>query len=211
LVHALCVYSCEPACVQDCCVAIGKYVPWCSCKIMEPNGFGVRPLRKGCSVDTSHLSAEVFRFGAFEASVHTGELCRDGVKIHLQGQPFMVLALLLERAGDLVTREEMRDRVWPENTFVEFDYALNTAIKKIRAVLGDDADVPRYIETIPRRGYRFIASVTAAPDSSCSTEEQVTEFGAAAAGMGWRRERPLLIGMMVMAFLLGYLFRRPAS
>src|SRR2546429_8780918 len=97
-------------------------------------------------------------------------------------------------AGELVTREELRDRVWPENTFVEFDYALNTAIKKIRAVLGDDAEVPRYVETIPRRGYRFIAPVSAARDSLCRHQMSVTEFGAAVGGVGWRRERPLLLG-----------------
>jgi DNA-binding winged helix-turn-helix (wHTH) protein len=159
-------------------------------------------------MDTSRSSAEVFRFGAFEASVHSGELRRGGMKIHLQGQPFLVLALLLERAGDVVTREQLRDRVWPENTFVEFDYALNTAIKKIRAVLGDDADVPRYVETIPRRGYRFIASVTAVRDSSCRHEMPVTEPAAAADQAGCPRERQLLIGMIIMAFVLGYLVRR---
>jgi len=159
-------------------------------------------------MDTSRSSAEVFRFGAFEASVHSGELRRDGMKIHLQGQPFLVLALLLERAGDVVTREELRDRVWPENTFVEFDYALNTAIKKIRAVLGDDADVPRYVETIPSRGYRFIASITAVRDSLCRHEMPVMELGTAADQAGWRRERQLLIGMIIMAFVLGYLVRR---
>jgi DNA-binding winged helix-turn-helix (wHTH) protein len=159
-------------------------------------------------MDALHSSAEVFRFGAFEANVHTGELRRDEMKIHLQGQPFLVLVLLLERAGDVVTREELRDRVWPKNTFVEFDYALNTAIKKIRAVLGDDANVPRYIETIPRRGYRFITSVSAARDSSFRHQMSVTELGADADRVGWRRERPLLIGMIIMAFLLGYLVRR---
>jgi len=84
-------------------------------------------------MDASHSPAKVFRFGVFEAKMHSGELRCDGTRIHLQSQPFLVLALLLERAGELVTREELRDHVWPENTFVEFDYALNTAIKKIRA------------------------------------------------------------------------------
>jgi DNA-binding winged helix-turn-helix (wHTH) protein len=107
-----------------------------------------------------------------------------------------------------VTREELRDRVWPENTFVEFDYALNTAIKKIRSVLGDDATKPRYVETVPRRGYRFIAPVTHALENSCREEVAAGERGVPAHTMGGRRERPLLIGMIITAFVLGYLVRR---
>jgi TolB-like protein/DNA-binding winged helix-turn-helix (wHTH) protein len=99
----------------------------------------------------------MWRFGPFEMDVATGELRKCGVRIRLQGQPFHVLTVLLARAGELVTREELRREVWPENTFVEFDHALNTAIKKIRVALCDDACTPRYVETIPRRGYRFIA------------------------------------------------------
>ena len=76
----------------------------------------------------------------------------------LQGQPFQVCAILLSRSGELVTREELRKQVWPEDTFVDFDHALNTAITKIRLALGDEADNPRFVETLPRRGYRFIAS-----------------------------------------------------
>lgn len=162
-------------------------------------------------MDTPQSPAMVFRFGAFEANVHSGELRRDGAKVHLQSQPFLVLAVLLGRAGELVTREDLRDRVWPENTFVEFDYALNTAIKKIRAVLCDDADIPSYVETIPRRGYRFIASVRAAPQSSSRPQMSDTEFGAPVDRVGWRRERQLLIGMIISAFVLGYLVRRAPS
>jgi DNA-binding winged helix-turn-helix (wHTH) protein len=159
-------------------------------------------------MDASHSSAKVFRFGVFEAKMRGGELRCDGTRIHLQGQPFLVLALLLERAGELVTREELREHVWPENTFVEFDYALNTAIKKIRAVLGDDASTPRYVETVPRRGYRFIAPVSVAHDNSCRQETSSTERRAPAHMDGGARERPLLIGMIITAFVLGYLVRR---
>jgi len=159
-------------------------------------------------MDALHSSAKVFRFGVFEAKMHSGELRCDGTRIHLQSQPFLVLALLLERAGELVTREELRDHVWPENTFVEFDYALNTAIKKIRAVLGDDASTPRYVETVPRRGYRFIAPVSLAPDNSCRQEASSIERRAPAHMDGGDRERPVLIGMIIMAFVLGYLVRR---
>ena len=81
------------------------------------------------------------------------------MKVPLQGQPFQVCAILLERSGELVTREELRQQVWPEDTFVDFDQALNTAITKIRLALGDEADNPRFVETLPRRGYRFIGPV----------------------------------------------------
>jgi TolB-like protein/DNA-binding winged helix-turn-helix (wHTH) protein/Tfp pilus assembly protein PilF len=96
-------------------------------------------------------------FGPFEADLGSGELRKHGVRLKLQDQPFQVLALLLEHAGDAVTREELRQRLWPVDTFVDFDTGLNSAVKKLRDVLADSADVPRYIETIPRRGYRFIA------------------------------------------------------
>ena len=104
-------------------------------------------------------SAKIVRFGVFEADLQTAELRKNGVKVPLQGQPFQVCAILLERPGTLVTREELRRRVWPEDTFVDFDHALNTAITKIRLALGDEADNPRFVETLPRRGYRFIGPV----------------------------------------------------
>jgi DNA-binding winged helix-turn-helix (wHTH) protein/TolB-like protein len=102
----------------------------------------------------------VFCFGQFELHPHSGELRRAGARVALQEQPMQVLIVLLQDAGKLVRREELRQRVWPENTFVEFDQALNTAVKKIRVALGDCAETPRYVETIPKRGYRFIVPVT---------------------------------------------------
>ena len=99
------------------------------------------------------------RFGAFELDLQAGVLRKNGIRIRCQEQPLQVLAALAERPGELVTREELRRRVWPGDTFVDFDHALNTAIKKIRAALNDDADSPRYIETVPRRGYRLMAPV----------------------------------------------------
>ncbi|HEY2822343.1 MAG TPA: winged helix-turn-helix domain-containing protein [Candidatus Acidoferrum sp.] len=104
-------------------------------------------------------SARVVRFGEFGADLQTGELRKNGVKVPLQGQPFQVCAILLSHPGKLVSREELRQKVWPEDTFVDFDQALNTAIGKIRIALGDDADNPRFVETLPRRGYRFIGAV----------------------------------------------------
>jgi tetratricopeptide (TPR) repeat protein/DNA-binding winged helix-turn-helix (wHTH) protein len=100
------------------------------------------------------------RFGLFEADLERRLLLKGGLRVRLQDQPFQVLALLLERPGELVTREEIRQTLWPANTFVEFDDGLNTAMKKLRVALGDSAENPRFIETIPRRGYRFLAPVT---------------------------------------------------
>jgi TolB-like protein/DNA-binding winged helix-turn-helix (wHTH) protein/tetratricopeptide (TPR) repeat protein len=97
------------------------------------------------------------RFGAFEVDLRSGELYKDGIRLKLQDQPFQVLALLLEHPGDVVTREELRQKLWPADTFIDFDTGVNSAIKKLRDVLSDSAERPRYIETLPRRGYRFIA------------------------------------------------------
>ena len=101
------------------------------------------------------------RFADFEVSLRSGELRRNGTKIKLQEQPFQILVLLLEQRGEVVTRDELRQKLWTADTFVDFDNGLNIAIKKLRTALSDDADDPRYIETLPRRGYRFIAPVTA--------------------------------------------------
>src|ERR1700675_1319490 len=110
------------------------------------------------------------RFGAFEVDLRSGELRKHGIRLKLQDQPFQVLALLLEHPGDLVTREEFRQKLWPADTFVDFDTGLNSAIKKLRDVLGDSAEEPRYVETLPRRGYRFIAPVVAQPQGTPQTQ-----------------------------------------
>ena len=101
----------------------------------------------------------VFRFGSYEADARTGELRKQGARVRLQEQPFQVLLMLLERPGELVTREEIRERLWGAETFVDFDHSLNTAINKLRETLNDSAAEPRYIETLARRGYRFVAAV----------------------------------------------------
>lgn len=105
----------------------------------------------------------ILRFGVFELDPRTGELRRSGALVKLQQQPFKVLALLVGRPGELVTREELRREIWGGDTYVDFDQGLNFCIKQIRTALGDQADTPRYVETLPRRGYRFIAPVEAAP------------------------------------------------
>src|SRR5207302_1648133 len=99
------------------------------------------------------------RFGIFEADLRAGELRRNGSKIKLQDQPFQLLALLLERPGEVVTREELRGKLWPADTFVDFDHGLNAAVKRLRGALGDSAENPPFIETLSRRGYRFLVPV----------------------------------------------------
>jgi DNA-binding winged helix-turn-helix (wHTH) protein len=110
--------------------------------------------------DTSHPSRRV-RFGIFEVDLRTGELWRSARKLKLTGQPFSVLAILLERPGEVISREELQRRLWPD-TFVDVDHNLNTAINKIRETLADSAERPRFVETLSRRGYRFIAPITSA-------------------------------------------------
>jgi DNA-binding winged helix-turn-helix (wHTH) protein len=117
-------------------------------------------------MDVPHSNRRVACFGVFELDLSVGELRKSGVKLRLQGQPFQVLALLLERAGEVVTREELQQKLWPSDTFVDFDHSLNTAINKVREALGDSASSPRYVETLARRGYRFIAPVQTSVPSS---------------------------------------------
>src|SRR5947209_19765450 len=111
-------------------------------------------------MDVSIPKARFVRFGVFEADLEQLLLSKSGLRVRLQVQPFQILAMLLERPGELVTREQIGQRLWSTNTYVEFDDGLNTAIKKLRNALGDEADNPRFIETVPRRGYRFIAPVS---------------------------------------------------
>jgi len=103
--------------------------------------------------------ASRFRFGAFEADAATGELRRQGVRIKLNAQPFQVLLMLLERPGDLLTREEISRRLWPDDTFVDYEHGVNSAVNRIREALGDTASHARFVETLARRGYRFVAPV----------------------------------------------------
>src|SRR5713101_5736904 len=116
----------------------------------------------------------VLRFATFEVDVRAGELRKQGVRIRLQEQPYHVLTVLLQRPGEVVTREELRSQNWPPDTFVDFDNSLNTAINKLREALGDSADNPRFIETLPRRGYRFIAPVTGVDGTTRGTATSVS-------------------------------------
>src|SRR5450432_2183625 len=102
----------------------------------------------------------VVRFGTYEVSLQSGEVRKAGVRIRVQQQPMKLLEVLLEHPGEVVTREELRSRVWPAESFGDFDQSLNIAIGKLRSALGDSAENPRFIETLPKRGYRFIADVS---------------------------------------------------
>ena len=111
---------------------------------------------------TSTSWPKIIRFGVFEADLCSGELRKSGARIRVQEQPFQILAMLLQRPAEVVSREELRQKLWPSDTFVDFEHGVNSAVARLRDLLGDSADSPRYIETLPRRGYRFIAPVDGA-------------------------------------------------
>src|SRR5580698_5186681 len=104
-------------------------------------------------------SVRRYRFGTFEADAATGELRRQGLRVKINAQPFQVLLLLLERPGQLLTREEISQELWPDGTFVDYEHGVNSAVNRIREALGDTASNPRFVETLARRGYRFVAPV----------------------------------------------------
>jgi DNA-binding winged helix-turn-helix (wHTH) protein len=118
-----------------------------------------------------------FRFDGFVLDTRARELSRDGVAVKLTGQPYSILQVLLERAGEVVTRDELREMLWPEGTFVDFQRCLNTSIMSLRRVLQDSADTPRYITTIPRVGYRMVANVVGEGASEASSEPALVEVG----------------------------------
>jgi TolB-like protein/DNA-binding winged helix-turn-helix (wHTH) protein/Tfp pilus assembly protein PilF len=148
------------------------------------------------------------RFGVFELDSQTGELRKSGARVRLAPQPFTVLSILVSRPGEVVTREELRAAVWGDNTFIEFDQGLNTCIRQIRAVLGDDADVPRFVETLPRRGYRLIApvesigGVPAAPSQTAVVEAPPRL--AAPSAFGWRSAVAMAALALATAAMVGW-------
>src|SRR5215472_4293409 len=122
------------------------------------------------------LRNAVVRFGTYEVSLRSGEVRKAGLKIRVQQQPMKLLQILLERPGEVVTREELRGRVWPDESFGDFDQAVNIAIAKLRSALGDSAENPRFIETLPKRGYRFIADVSVV-DADTRTKRPESKAG----------------------------------
>ena len=157
-------------------------------------------------------NSQVLRFGVYEVDLHLGELRKSGIRVKLTGQPFQILVILLEHPGDLVTREQLQRRLWPSDTFVDFDRGLNAAINRVREALGDSAENPRFVETLPRRGYRFIAPLEGTKTPVTPAEEP---------GSGVRRESRVrssilrysivLAGMMLLAGALLFLYRRQPS
>ena len=145
------------------------------------------------------------RFGVFEVDLETRELRKRGVRIKLQDQPFRVLEALLEKPGQIVTREQLRDRLWADDEFVEFDKSLNTAVQKIRQALSDSADTPRFVETIPRRGYRFVAPV--------ETQAATESLGTSSEQQASRRRTlwPALAAVAVVAALAGWRINEPTE
>ncbi len=152
-------------------------------------------------------SLKPVRFGPFEADLRAGELRKHGVKLKLVGQPFEVLAMLLERPGQLVTREELRARLWPTDTFVDFDHGLNAAVNKLRDALSDSAEKPTHVETLPRRGYRFISAVDlpdslglkpAVPEVSASHESAVVIAASPSQIPLRHRHRPVFVTALVL-------------
>ncbi len=156
----------------------------------------------------SNREATLLRFGVFEVDLASGELRKNGARIRLQEQPFQVLAALLENAGQVVTRDRLRETIWPADTFVDFDHSMNTAVNKVREALGDSASSPRFVETLARRGYRFIApveSIVAAEDNGTGTGTPAPrslhpELHVPVPRRGWVRALFALIQVMYLIF-----------
>src|ERR1700704_1246304 len=153
-------------------------------------------------------TSQVVRFGVFEVDLRAGELRKKGVKVRLQEQPLRVLAVLLDQRGDIVTREELKQKLWA-GTIVDFDHSLNTTINKLRDALGDSADTPRFIETLPRRGYRFICpaddALTGAPTvavNGAATGTLTVPVTAPRDAGVVRKSRKLLVGLAAVLFAL---------
>jgi DNA-binding winged helix-turn-helix (wHTH) protein len=148
-------------------------------------GRAIMPMSSPSSDPTpsSDNESRLLRFGVFEVDLAAGELRKNGRRIRLQEQPFQVLVVLLENAGKVVAREDLRQKIWPADTFVDFDHSLNTAVNKIRESLGDSASSPRFVETLARRGYRFIAPVdgmrASSPASAAATPPEGTSLSGA--------------------------------
>src|SRR5579863_1103101 len=128
-------------------------------------------------------------FSVFEIDLNAGELRKHGMKIRIQEQPFRLLATLIEHAGEVVSRQDLQKKLWNENTFVDFDHGLNKAINKIREALGDSAESPRFVETVPRRGYRFIADVAVVDLESAPSDISAPLTGRSSGGRRARAAR----------------------
>ncbi len=154
----------------------------------------------------SPSKARVARFGVFEADVGTGELRKSGSRVRLQEQPFQLLVLLLENSGTVLTRDELRQKLWAQDTFVDFDHSLNTAVNKIRDALGDSASGPRFVETIARRGYRFVAPIEwIDPSDDVSNETPVEAHSELEIPLPRRNLVRLLFAAIQLMYLVFYI------
>jgi len=164
--------------------------------------------------------SNIVRFSLFQANLRTGELCKAGLRIRIQEQPFKILAALLEKPNEVVTREELRQRIWPKDSFGDFDHAIDLAVGKLRTALGDSAGSPRFVETLPRRGYRFIAPVNtsafpelghtdSAPGSSTSGSELVPPR--TGTGRSWKLWSTLAVIVLSLAGIAAYRFHHGTS
>lgn len=148
-------------------------------------------------------SPKIIRFGAFEVDLNAGELRKQGLRLRLQEQPFQVLSALLENPGEVVGREDLVRRLWPDGTVVDFDRGLNAAVTRLRQALSDSAETPRYVETVARRGYRFIAPVDYAAEPPLQPGEAQPELGSApplvAVRHNWLRPAAALVIVLVLA------------
>jgi Tol biopolymer transport system component/DNA-binding winged helix-turn-helix (wHTH) protein len=147
----------------------------------------------------SHPSQERVRFGPFQVDLHTREVWRDGAPVKLVGQPFEILAVLITQSGKLVSRDELRARLWPEDTFVDFDHGLNAAVNKLREALRDSAEKPTYIQTLPRLGYRFIAPLSAPAEERSGQNERPAR--------AWWKIAVLAVGVLLLGGFGSYLMR----
>lgn len=154
---------------------------------------------------------ESIRFGPFELKLRSEELCRDGATVKLPPQPFKVLVLLAERAGQLVTREEIQSQIWGDDTFVDFDKGLNFCIKQIREALGDNAQSPLYIETLPRRGYRFIAEVDDSDDARSDSSSSQEPKPASKPALSFRLRALALVSVLLLPLIIYLAWHRLAS
>jgi len=152
----------------------------------------------GADQVTENSTKGVITFGTFEVDLQAGELRRNGRKVRLQEQPFQVLAVLLEHAGEIVTREELQNRLWPADTFVDFDHGLNAAVKRLRDALGDSAENPRFVETIARRGYRFLAPIHLGAGGEAQKTPSIRH-----SGLYWR-VGPMVAALLIAGVIVGW-------
>ena len=147
----------------------------------------------------------VVRFGIFEVDLRAGELRRQGLKVKIQEKPFQILAVLLESPGEVITREELRQRLWPGDVFIDFDNSLNAAIKKLREALGDTADNPRFVETLPRHGYRLLAPVKTEEQAFPAPEKSAEKISSSVLPLAIQPTALIALGLVAILAVAVYL------